>query len=311
MALTKVGDEVLDLVIPYIYNVDDRNSISLVSHNFYEIDSITRKRIQQLALEFRCLKELHIRGLVVYDKNLKTLARTRGKDLRSLKIKNCKGFLTDGLRHISNYCKQVRTLCLGYSCYIDVKDGIWLHQLALYSTVLEIFKFKNTNIYHADAEDLTLLVKNYCNSLISLKIGKCYLSKLGDAFRYAFRLEHFGGENLDKESDLVGFQLPLNMRSLSIRCLLMCPYLEVLSTSDKCGDKGLQVIGPIALAKGCTNLEYLNVSLGDISNEALECVGKHMKNLRNFHMHLDKKDGTTYKPLNNGLLDIGLLDNGI
>ncbi|GJY47140.1 gag-pol polyprotein [Tanacetum coccineum] len=80
----------------------------------------------------------------------------------------------------------------------------------------------------------------------------------------------------------------------------MCPYLEVLSTSDKCGDKGLQVIGkfckklcklthyglvthvgPIALAKGCTNLEYLNVSLRDISNEALECVGKHMKNLRN------------------------------
>ncbi|GKF38025.1 leucine-rich repeat, cysteine-containing subtype protein, partial [Tanacetum coccineum] len=110
----------------------------------------------------------------------------------------------------------------------------------------------------------------------------------------------------------------------------MCPYLEVLSTLDKCGDKGLQVIGkfckklcklthyglvthvgPIALAKGCTNLEYLNVSLIDISNEALECVGKHMKNLRNFHMHLDKKDGTTYKPLDNGLLDIGLLDNEI
>ncbi|GKC58241.1 leucine-rich repeat, cysteine-containing subtype protein [Tanacetum coccineum] len=290
MALTKVGDEVLDLVIPYIYNVDDQNSISLVSHNFYEIDSITRKRVTvhtlyypnpaSLSNRFPFIESLTLKGppfhfthayhYAIRITPFKTLARTRGKDLRSLKIKNCKGFLTDGLRHVSNYCKQ---------------------------------------------------------------IGKCYLSKLGDAFRYAFRLEHFGGENLDKESDLIRkLELLDFLMDHMCQCSLfkMCPYLEVLSTSDKCGDKGLQVIGkfckklcklthyglvthvgPIALAKGCTNLEYLNVSLRDISNEALECVGKHMKNLRNFYMHLDKKDGTTYKPLDNGLLDIGLLDNGI
>ncbi|GKA74519.1 leucine-rich repeat, cysteine-containing subtype protein [Tanacetum coccineum] len=224
---------------------------------------------EQLALEFRYLKELHIRHLVVHDEDLETLARTRGKDLRSLKISKCIGFSTDGLRHVSKYCNQLRTLCLGYSYDIEVNDGIWLHELALNSTVLEMFKFKHTEI--SNAEDLTLLAKNCCNSLISLKIGRCYLSKLGDVFRYAVRLEHFGGDIWDEENDLVGFQFPPNTRSLSIQGLLVtehttvllflnqirklkfgysswlwiqrCPNLEVLYIEDECGDKRLQVIG--------------------------------------------------------------------
>ncbi|GKC29343.1 leucine-rich repeat, cysteine-containing subtype protein, partial [Tanacetum coccineum] len=164
---TKVGEEVLDLVIPYIHHIEDRNSVSLVSRMFYEIDGITRKHltvhtlyypnpaslskrfpfiealtlkgppsnfclydiqitpwIEQLALEFRCLKELHMRHLVVHDEDLETLARTRGKDLRSLKIQKCEGFSTDGLRHVSKYCNQLRTFCLRYFNHINVKDGI-------------------------------------------------------------------------------------------------------------------------------------------------------------------------------------------
>ncbi|PWA84835.1 hypothetical protein CTI12_AA155480 [Artemisia annua] len=257
---TNVGEQVLDLVIPYIRNVEDRNPVSSVSHKFYEIDGITRKRltvhapfypnpaslskrfpfieslmlkgfpdycvkgdygiritpwIKQLALEFRCLKELHICGLVVHDEELETLARTRGKDLRSLKIKRCKGFSTDGLMHVSKYCNQLRTLCLRHCYKIEVKDETWLHQLALNSTVLERLHVRNTDI--SDVENLTLLAKNCSNSLISLKIGECYLSKLGDAFRYAVRLEHFGGY-CDEENELVGL-FPPNMRSLSIKYL--------------------------------------------------------------------------------------------
>ncbi|GJX41570.1 leucine-rich repeat, cysteine-containing subtype protein [Tanacetum coccineum] len=390
---TKVGEEVLDLVIPYIHNVEDRSSVSLVSRKFYEIDGITRKRltvhtlyypnpaslskrfpfIEALTLkgfnqryhhhikiapwiqqfEFRSLKELHLRGVVVHDQDLETLARTLGKDLRTLSISKCNLFSTDGLRHVSKYCNQLRTLCLGYFNHINVKDGIWLHQLALNSTVLEMFKFKNTDF--SDAEDVTLLAKNCCSSLISLKIGKCYLSKLGDAFRYAVKLQHFGGDICDAESELVGFRFPPNIRSLSRmelpvtqyssvlpllnqitqlklvfvgldedqQCLLFerCPNLEVLSTNDVCGDRGLQVIGKfckrlrklshyggmthvglISLAKGCTNLESLDVILRDISNEALECVGTHLKNLRDFRMHFPKEDGTTYPPLDNGIM---------
>ncbi|GJW17461.1 leucine-rich repeat, cysteine-containing subtype protein [Tanacetum coccineum] len=395
---TNVGEEVLDLAIPNIHNVDYRNSVSLVSRKFYEIDGITRKRltvhtlyypnpaslskrfpfiealtlkgppsifnvtddydipitpwIEQLALEFRCLKELRIRRLVVHDEDLKTLARTRGKDLRSLKIQKCKGFSTDGLMHVSKYCNQLRTLCLKYCYHIEVKDAIWLHQLALNSTVLERLHVMDMDI--SNAEDLTLLAKNCRNSLISLKIGECYLSKLGDAFRYAVRLEHFGGDICDAESELVGFQFPPNIRSLSTmglhvtryssvlpllnqirrlrlvfvgldedqQCLLFkrCPNLEVLYTVDVCGDTGLQVIGKfckklrklshkgvvthvglIALAKGCTNLESLEVRLGDVSNEALECVGTHLKNLRVLCISLGKENGIIDLPLDNGV----------
>ncbi|GJS06419.1 leucine-rich repeat, cysteine-containing subtype protein [Tanacetum coccineum] len=321
MLRTKVGEQVLDLVIPYIHNLEDRNSVSLVSRKSYEIDGITRKRvtvhtlysnpsrlstrfpfiesltlkgppscinltngyviritpwIQQLALEFKSLKELHIHGMAVHDEDLETFARTHGNELRSLRISECKGFSTDGLLHVSRYCNQLRKLCLGYCYHIDVKDGIWLHQLALNSTVLERLHFMCTNCSYT--EDLTLLARNCCNSLISLKIGECLLSELGDAFRYAVRLEHFGGGNIfDEESELVGFEFPPNTRSLSIhdlvvtrcsvvhpflnqirklklvfvdmdeecQCLLFkrCPNLEVLDTEVVCGDRGLQVLG--------------------------------------------------------------------
>ncbi|GJT45456.1 alpha/beta hydrolase fold protein [Tanacetum coccineum] len=159
----------------------------------YYNDMIITPWIEQLALEFRCLKELHISRLVVQDEDLETLARTRGRDLRSLKIRKCEGFSTDGIMHVSKYCNQLRTLCLKYCYHIEVivKDEHWLHQLPLNSTVLEMFDFKNTNI--SDTKDVTLLANKCCKSLISLKIRACCLSKLGDAFRYVVRLAHFGG----------------------------------------------------------------------------------------------------------------------
>ncbi|GKA97767.1 leucine-rich repeat, cysteine-containing subtype protein [Tanacetum coccineum] len=328
MAPTKVGEEVLDLVISYIHNVEDRNSLSLVSRKFYELDGITRKCLtvhtlyypnpsrlskrfpfmetltlkgppcgmrhpyhndiritpwtEQLALEFRYLKELHIRHLVVPDEDLETLARTRGRDLRSLKISKCIGFSTDGLRHVSKYCNQLRTLCLGYSYNIEVNDGIWLHELALNST-----------------------------------IGRCYLSKLGDAFRYAVRLEHFGGDIWDEENDLIR---KLKFGYSSWLWIQRCQILEVLYIEDECGDKRLQVIGKfckklrkltltkhvtnvgrISLAKECTKLESLKIRLRDISYEALECLGTHLKNLCKYCINLDKIDGTTDLPLDIGI----------
>ncbi|GJX41226.1 leucine-rich repeat, cysteine-containing subtype protein [Tanacetum coccineum] len=300
----------------------------------YQSDIRITPWIEQLALGFRYLKELHIGRLVVLDEDLETLARTRGKDLRSLKISMCKGFSTDGLMHVSKNCNQLRTLCLEYCYHINVKDGIWLHQLALNSTVLE--RLHDTHTYISNA-DLTLLAKKCCNSLISLKIGDCYLSKIGDAFRYAVRLDHFGGYICDEESDLVGFQFPLNTRSLSLKDLAETRYsivlpllnqirklkLEFFSLDEECQYKGLQVIGQfchnlrkitqigmnglvthvglIAVAKGCTNLESLKISMEDISNEALECLGTHLKNLRKFRMHLVQKDGTTDLLLDNGI----------
>ncbi|GKD51251.1 leucine-rich repeat, cysteine-containing subtype protein [Tanacetum coccineum] len=225
-----------------------------------------------------------MRHLVVHDEDLETLARTRGKDLRSLKIKKCKGFSTDGLMLVSKYCNQLRTLCLKYCYRIELKDAIWLHQLALNSMVLERFHVTNTDISYA--EDLTLLAKNCCNSLISFKIGACYLIKLEDAFRYAVRDE-------------------------DIQCLLLkrCPNLEVLYTEDVCGYRGLQVIsqyckklrklthygfvpiwtthGPLdngiqAMLMDCNQLESLDISMwhGGLTDVGLEYIGKYGHNLR-------------------------------
>ncbi|GJT99178.1 leucine-rich repeat, cysteine-containing subtype protein [Tanacetum coccineum] len=263
-------------------------------------------------------KELHIRGLVVHDEDLDELARTHDKYLRSLKIDKCRGFSTDGLMHVSKYCNQLRTFCLEYDEGIEAKDETWLHQLALNNTVLEMFQFKFMDI--SDAECLTLLAKNCCNSLISLKLGMGYLSKLGDAFKYAVRLEHFFGLNLDEASDLIRkLKLP-NYLPDTCQCSLfmMCPNLEVLHSVDCCGDRGMQVIGKfckklrkftgvvttvglIALAKGCPKLDCLKVWIGDNSNEAMQCLGTHLKNLHKLRMYWLKKNGTTYLPLDNGI----------
>ncbi|GKA29471.1 leucine-rich repeat, cysteine-containing subtype protein [Tanacetum coccineum] len=98
------------------------------------------------------------------------------------------------------------------------------------------------------------------------------------------------------------------------QCLFFknCPSLEVLRTDDKCGDKGFQFIGrfckklrklnhfgPVthvglkAVAQGCPDLDYLEVHPFKISNKALECVGNHLKKLRDFRIFLDIDDGIT------------------
>lgn len=315
-----------DLVIPYIHNIEDRNSVSLVSHKCYATDGITRKRvtvhtlyypnpaslskrfpfiesltlkgrpsdsrkityhdmgitpwIEQVALGFSNLKELHIRRLLVHDEDLEKLARTRGKDLKSLKIKNCKGFSTDGLRHVSNYCYQLKTLCLVYSYIVNMNDdATWLHQLALNSTVLEKLHVMYTDISYA--EDLTLLAKNCCNSLISLKIGECYLSKLRDAFRYAVRLEQFGGGRVldeDSEGELVGFQFPPNIRSFCSMELPITHYSSVLPLLNQIRKLKLAFVDldedrMCLLFKRCPNLEVLTTLGGDSGDKGMQVLG--------------------------------------
>ncbi|GJS36518.1 leucine-rich repeat, cysteine-containing subtype protein [Tanacetum coccineum] len=291
---TKAGEEILDLVVPYIHNFDHRNSVSLVSPKFCEIDGITRKRltvhalysnpsrlskrfpfiealtlkgppssfhvreddydiritpwIEQLYLEFRCLKELSICGLVVNDEDLETLARTRGNDLRSLKIRKCRGFTTDGLKHVSKYCNQLRTLCLGYARYIDLKDGIWLQIIGI------------------EEHDWMIITGVYC--LRGVPIWKFYLPKM---------FVETGDWKL-----LVSFA----------RNCANLPIMDVPTWIDW-----------FCFCKRRTKLECLKVWLEDISNEALECVGTHLKNLRDFHisdLFTGKEDNMTDLPLDNG-----------
>lgn len=118
-------------------------------------------------------------------------------------------------------------------------------------------------------------------------------------------------------------------------CLLIrrCPNLEILETRNVIGDRGLEVVGRcckrmrrlriergadelemedeggvvsqrglIAVAQGCLELEYFAVHVTDITNESLECMGMHLKNLRDFRLVLlDRQEIITDLPLDNGV----------
>nr|GEX30286.1 hypothetical protein [Tanacetum cinerariifolium] len=285
--------------------------------------------IKEISVKFEFLKALYIRRMLVSDEHLELLAKTRGRDLRTLKICECEGFSNNGLLHISEYCNGLTTLCL--------KNNIVLGKVH-------------------DVEDLTIVAQKCSNSLVTLKITPTPLNHLRDAFCHSKKLRDFDGGIFVKGGDYTSFKFPPSIRGLGIRdlpvtsysfllpyvsqlreldlkctkfehycqCFLIerCPNLEVLSTNDVCGDMGLRVIGQvckklrklihlgrvthmglIALVQGCTNLEFLDVSLSNISNEAIEYVGTHLKNLGDFSMALSKKAGNsiTDLPLDNGI----------
>ncbi|GKF82840.1 coronatine-insensitive 1, partial [Tanacetum coccineum] len=144
--------------------------------------------------------------------------------------------------------------------------------------VIETFHFGYPfDIY--DIKDVTLLAKNCCNSLVSLKIGPCMLKEIREAFRQAVRLEDFSRAYTDEDEDYVG-QF----------CKKLCKFIHYGRVTD---------IGLTDLAQGCYNLEYLDVNLLDISNEVMECIGTHLKNLRDLRMDLVKD--CMDLPLDNGI----------
>ncbi|GJZ61211.1 coronatine-insensitive protein 1-like protein, partial [Tanacetum coccineum] len=254
--------------------------------------------IQEISISYKFLKELHIRLVNVCDSDLELLTRTRGKDLRVLQISKCKGLSTDGLMHIGKYCNDLRTFFLEDNC-VGEKDGKWLHELALHSMRIESLNFRYS-VYEYDDKDLTLLAKNCSQSLVSLKITGGYLDHIVDVFSYAIKLEIFVGDEWDyfhcEDEESVGLRLPPDMCYIGLSELTShllplvlpfahqrCPNLEVLYISDMFADRGLQVI------------------VTDISNETMECIGTHLKNLRDFHMILRNKDSKTTLPLDNGI----------
>ncbi|PWA64169.1 hypothetical protein CTI12_AA346640 [Artemisia annua] len=216
--------------------------------------------------------------------DLEKLARTRGKNLRVLKISVCDGYWENGF------------------------------------VTLERDKY--------EVEDLTLLARKCSKSLVSLRIHPCSLSFLGDAFIHAVRLEDFPRAFYDPysegEDDYVGFKLPPNMLrfgtyDLPVTLLtsllphgnqlreLNLPYRHPrpicwCSLIKSCPNLEVTYTGLIALAEGCTNLEYLKVStLKDMSNEAMECLGTHLRNLRKFSRISDKIYGKADIALDNGI----------
>ncbi|MQL81665.1 hypothetical protein Taro_014118 [Colocasia esculenta] len=134
-------------------------------------------------------------------------------------------------------------------------------------------------------------------------------------------------------ANLKKLDLQFTFLSTEDHCQLIqqCPKLEVLEVRNVIGDRGLEVVaqrckllrrlriergedeyedeqgkvshrGLSALAQGCPELQYLAVYVSDITNAALETIGVHSKNLRDFRMVLlDREERITDLPLDNGV----------
>ncbi|GKC14361.1 leucine-rich repeat, cysteine-containing subtype protein [Tanacetum coccineum] len=281
--------------------------------------------IEEIAVKFKGLKSLHIRNLAIHDSDLELLSRTRGRDLKVLKIHKCEGFSEIGLMYTSKSCNELRTFILDDVILHNAKDGKWLHEFALRKTAIETFYLSHYH-YPFDAKDVVHLVKNY---------NMEHVPQYG-SFKFPATIRCLGIYDPSKSSAPFVLLISNQLRELNLhgsedeadcQCFLIarCPNLEVLRTKDACGDRGMQVIsrfctklrklefcnpsgatcmGLIAVAKGCCNLEFLYVYLTDISNEALKCTMEdNLKNLRDFHMYLCERENCmeTNLPLDNGI----------
>lgn len=247
--------------------------------------------VTEIAESFNCLKFIHFRRMIVMDSDLELLSKARGRVLHSLKLDRCSGFSTDGLLHVSRFCRNLRTLFLEESG-ITENDGRWLHELALNNSVMESLNFYMTDLDKYDFRDLELIATN-CRSLVSLKTSDCEILNLLGFFRTATSLEEFGGGSFSSEPDkypavilfpptlcrlgltymgrnempivfpfaslLTKLDLLFAMLDLEDHCLLIerCPNLEVLETRNVIGDRGLEV-----LARNCKKLKRLRIERG-------------------------------------------------
>ncbi|XP_071735144.1 coronatine-insensitive protein 1-like [Rutidosis leptorrhynchoides] len=269
---------------------------------------------------FRCLKSIRFRRMIVTDSDLEVLVRMRGKDIRVLDINACSGFSTDGLLKVSTNCCNLRTLCLQKSEIVD-KDGEWLHELALRSTCLEALNYYETSIIKCDRKDIVSLAKNCSDTLISLKLMDCDCSDIMRVFRYAVKLEEFGGAPFYNPSTgtfitfhskvrsmafanmsrfvtsvvlgyiQLGFAQQLTELDLTYAILTAsnyvvivnkCPNLEVLYAKDPIGDSGLQELG-----QSCKKLRRVKIKRqgseeGVVSQIGLSCACKRMRQIGMF-----------------------------
>ncbi|KAL6123607.1 hypothetical protein ACLB2K_076128 [Fragaria x ananassa] len=250
--------------------------------------------VEEIAESFKSLKHLHFRRMIVRDSDLELLARSRGRELLTLKLDKCSGFSTQGLVHITRNCRELRTLFLEESSIIENEDeqGEWLHQLAINNTVLETLNFYMTDLDKIKFEDLELIARN-CPSLISVKISDREILDLLGFFHHATALEEFCGGSFNDQSEerysvvslprklsrlgltmmgrnempivfplaplLVKLDLLYALLDTEDHCTLIqkCPNLIVLETRNVIGDRGLEV-----LAQNCKKLRRLRIERG-------------------------------------------------
>ncbi|XP_075495167.1 coronatine-insensitive protein 1-like isoform X2 [Primulina tabacum] len=244
------------------------------------------------------MKALHFRRMIVNDSDLELLATSAtGKVLEVLKLDNCCGFSTDGLRIVGRFCRNLKTFVVEDSSMSE-NDGEWLHELAMNNTVLENLNFYMADLLNIRTRDLELIAKN-CKSLSSMKICECDLLELIGFFRAATSLEEFAGGSFSKPPQQ--FDGGLNEQFEIYAAVAFPPNLCHLGLAYL-GNKEMPIIYPVAsrlkkldllyalldteghciLLQRCPNLEFLETRnvLGDRGLEILSNFCKRLKKLR-------------------------------
>ena len=86
--------------------------------------------VKEISVSFKCLKSLHFRRMIVSDSDLELLARSRGRELETLKIDKCSDFSTDGLLHIGRFCRLITFYLLPLLFFNSLSLNIYIfHKL--------------------------------------------------------------------------------------------------------------------------------------------------------------------------------------
>ncbi|PWA77977.1 hypothetical protein CTI12_AA218680 [Artemisia annua] len=242
--------------------------------------------IREIAVSFKCLKALHIRRLFICDSNIELLAKTRGNDLRSLKIYKCTEISENGVMYISIYCDKLTTLCLSLFSF-DYDSAKWLHELALRNTGIETFSLEMYERHGSYYEDIAPLLKSCGKSLVSLRIKGDYGDDTRDTFSYAVNLKHlFLPINFEFNVDYGSFKFPPTIRCLGIDELSETSAPFVLPLFNQLRELELECLRfddpfQCSFLQRCPNLEVLCAKhVRDPLHKGLQLVSQFLKKLR-------------------------------
>ncbi|PWA83580.1 hypothetical protein CTI12_AA165910 [Artemisia annua] len=311
-------ETVLDCVVNYLHDANDRNSLSLVSHTCYDVDAKTRKHVTAhlcYATPLRCrqrfpfIKSLTLTGSphIVnvtsspcnWDHNVTPWVEEIAASFKRLKVvrfqnlvvhdsdlellARTRGFSTDGLLYIGKYCNHLKILNLESSS-ISEKNGEWLYELALHNTSIESLNFYKAGLTKFDVKDLALIAKNCSQRLVSVKVSKHYeFTDLVEFFSYAVKLEDFGDGSFVKNNN------PINHDHFGMDAVGVYPNIPFAAQRAKYKDfkfppklKGGHNAHHYSLIVNCPNLEILYTAF--ITDGGLEHLGKYCKNLRKLYV---------------------------
>ncbi|GKD85178.1 coronatine-insensitive protein 1-like protein, partial [Tanacetum coccineum] len=239
-----------------------------------------------------------------------------------------------GLLCVGKKCGELRVLSLDKSLVIE-KDGEWLRELAERTkncgkTLVKMRIGECHLKYVADIFRYGVKLEDFSSDPyidegeevpdVKFPPTMCSVAFLHGNQRDITVIQSFAHQ-------LTKFDLRFSTFNADDHCVIihLCVNLEVLYTKDTIGDLGLQFVGHVckklrtitveksgqvglvsdvglmALAKGCFELQSLHITIKDIRNTVLECIGANLKKLNDLGMVLHNKENVSDLPLDKGI----------